>query len=189
LAQIFKELGIIEKYGAGVKRVIEDFKAYGLVEPTFEEKFGGFYVVVSDGKLKKGTTQEISNNINGFGATTQETTQEIEATTQEIALEIEATTQEIKTTTQKITQEIIERIIRLIEENPKLSRRAMAELKGRDAGLPLRNRKPRPQDHSYGVFDAFERTGGAGSLQCASCATTQWLTQVRLLQLLYRQVH
>jgi len=130
LAQIFKELGIIEKYGAGVKRVIEDFKAYGLVEPTFEEKFGGFYVVVSDGKLKKGSTQEISNNISGFGVTTQETTQEIEATTQEITQEIEATTQEIKTTTQKITQEITDRIIRLIEENPKLSRRAMAELVG-----------------------------------------------------------
>ncbi|HLP61394.1 MAG TPA: ATP-binding protein [Candidatus Deferrimicrobium sp.] len=123
LAQIFKELGIIEKYGAGVKRVMEDFRAYGLVEPSFEEKFGGFYVVVSDGKLKEGTTQEIPNNINRFGATTQETTQETEATTQEIA-------QETKTTTQKITQEITNKIIRLIEENPKLSRRAMAELVG-----------------------------------------------------------
>jgi len=57
-------------------------------------------------------TQEISNNINGFGVTTQETTQEI------------------KTITQKITQEITDKIIRLIEENPKLSRRAMAELVG-----------------------------------------------------------
>jgi ATP-dependent DNA helicase RecG len=50
LAQIFKELGIIEKYGAGVKRVIDDFKAYGLVEPRFEERSGGFYVLVSDKK-------------------------------------------------------------------------------------------------------------------------------------------
>ncbi|HLP58842.1 MAG TPA: winged helix-turn-helix transcriptional regulator, partial [Candidatus Deferrimicrobium sp.] len=44
----------------------------------------------------------------GFGATTQEITQEIEVTTQKIA----------------------DKIIRLIEENPKLSRRAMAELVG-----------------------------------------------------------
>jgi hypothetical protein len=43
-----------------------------------------FIVVVSDKKLKSGTTQEISNNIGGFGTTTQETTQEIEETTQEI---------------------------------------------------------------------------------------------------------
>ena len=48
LAHIFKELGIIDKYRAGVNRVIEDFRAYGLEEPSFEEKFGGFYVVVSD---------------------------------------------------------------------------------------------------------------------------------------------
>lgn len=112
LAQIFKELGIIEKYGAGVKRVIENFKAYGLAEPSFEEKSGGFYVVAPGGKLKKGTTQEITNNINGFGATTQETTQEIEATTQET------------------TQEITDKIIQLIEENPKLSQRTIAELIG-----------------------------------------------------------
>jgi ATP-dependent DNA helicase RecG len=112
LAQVFKELGIIEKYGAGVKRVIEDFRAYGLVDPSFEEKFGGFYVVVSDRKVKSRTTQEIYNNINGFGATTQETTQET------------------GTTTQETTQEIANKIIQLIKENPQLSRRAMAELVG-----------------------------------------------------------
>ncbi len=69
LAQVFKELGIIEKYGAGVKRVIEGFRIYGLEEPSFEEKFGGFYVVVSDKKSNSRTTQEIHNNIKGFGAT------------------------------------------------------------------------------------------------------------------------
>ncbi|MDQ1353877.1 MAG: Winged helix-turn-helix transcriptional regulator [Acidobacteriota bacterium] len=112
LAQIFKELGIIEKYGAGVKRVIEDFRAYGLLEPSFEEKFGGFYVVASDLKSKKGTTQEITNIINEFRATTQETTQEIEESTQET------------------TPEISEKIIQLIEKNPKLTRRAIADLIG-----------------------------------------------------------
>jgi ATP-dependent DNA helicase RecG len=108
LAQVFKELGIIEKYGAGVKRVIEDFRAYGLVAPCFEEKFGGFYVVISDRKVESSTTQEIYNNIKGFRATAQETTQEIGGT----------------------TQEITNKIIQLIKENPQLSRRAMAELVG-----------------------------------------------------------
>jgi ATP-dependent DNA helicase RecG len=105
LAQVFKELGIIEKYGAGVKRVIEDFRAYGLLDPSFEEKFGGFYVVVSDQKLKSRTTQEIYNNIKDFGTTVQESTQET-------------------------TQEIAAKIIQLIKENPQLSMRAMAELVG-----------------------------------------------------------
>ncbi len=94
------------------KRVIEDFRAYGLEEPSFEERFGGFYVVVSDKKLKSRTTQEIHNNIKEFGATTQETTQEIGETTQET------------------TQEIANKIIQLIKENPRLNRRAMAELVG-----------------------------------------------------------
>lgn len=109
LAQIFKELGIIEKYGAGVKRVIEDFRAYGLGEPSFEEKFGGFYVVVSDEKLKKGTSQEIPNNIKGFGATIQETSQEIGGTSQ------------------KTNQEINKKILQIIKENPRVSGKKMAQ--------------------------------------------------------------
>jgi ATP-dependent DNA helicase RecG len=52
LAQVFKDLGIIEKYGSGVKRVIDEFEAHGLAEPIFEEKAGGFYVQVSDKKRK-----------------------------------------------------------------------------------------------------------------------------------------
>jgi len=47
------------------------------------------------------TTQEIHSNINGFGVTTQET-----------------------------TQEIVNKIIQLIKENPQLNRRAMAKLVG-----------------------------------------------------------
>jgi ATP-dependent DNA helicase RecG len=108
LAQVFKELGIIEKYGAGVKRVIEDFRAYGLLEPSFEEKFGGFYVVVSDQKHSRKTAQEITE-------TTQETTQEITTTAQEIT---------------DTTQEVGGKILQLIRENPRLSRKSMAELTG-----------------------------------------------------------
>ena len=46
IANIFKEAEIIEKYGSGIKRIIESFKAYGLAEPVFEEMQGGFHVVV-----------------------------------------------------------------------------------------------------------------------------------------------
>jgi ATP-dependent DNA helicase RecG len=57
-------------------------------------------------------TQEITNIISEFKATTQETTQEIEESTQET------------------TPEISEKIIQLIEKNPKLTRRAIADLIG-----------------------------------------------------------
>ncbi len=48
IAQTFKELGLIEKYGSGVKRVIDDFTDYGLDEPNFNEIAGGFEVTVFD---------------------------------------------------------------------------------------------------------------------------------------------
>ncbi|MCK4762140.1 MAG: winged helix-turn-helix transcriptional regulator, partial [Candidatus Aminicenantes bacterium] len=100
LAQVFKELGIIEKYGSGIKRVIEDFKAHGLKEPSFEEKQGGFYVVVSSRTNAVGADREIQ----GTTQKTQDTTQKTQGTTQETkdtTQKTQGTTQETKDTTQK----------------------------------------------------------------------------------------
>lgn len=46
VASIFKELELIEKYGSGVRRVIDIFLAYGLPEPVFEMTQGGMAVTV-----------------------------------------------------------------------------------------------------------------------------------------------
>ena len=46
VATIFKELELIEKYGSGVRRVIDTFVAYGLREPEFEATQGGMAVTV-----------------------------------------------------------------------------------------------------------------------------------------------
>lgn len=46
VATIFKELELIEKYGSGVRRVIDAFVAYGLREPEFEATQGGVAVTV-----------------------------------------------------------------------------------------------------------------------------------------------
>lgn len=46
IATIFKELELIEKYGCGVRRVIDAFVAYGLPEPEFEATQGGMAVTV-----------------------------------------------------------------------------------------------------------------------------------------------
>ena len=48
IATLFKEAGIIEKYGSGIKRVLESIKSYGLKEPSFEE--------IQDGFLRMGTS-------------------------------------------------------------------------------------------------------------------------------------
>ena len=44
IATLFKEAGIIEKYGSGIKRVLESIRLYGLKDPSFEEIQDGFLV-------------------------------------------------------------------------------------------------------------------------------------------------
>jgi len=41
---MFKEVGLIEKYGTGIRRIRQGFADYGLPEPRFEEIGGGFRV-------------------------------------------------------------------------------------------------------------------------------------------------
>jgi ATP-dependent DNA helicase RecG len=36
IADLFREAGIIEKYGSGIKRITNAFVNYGLTAPTFE---------------------------------------------------------------------------------------------------------------------------------------------------------
>lgn len=53
IAEIFKSAENIEKYGSGIKRVIETFKEYGLDKPKFKVMLGRLNVIVF-----RGTTQE-----------------------------------------------------------------------------------------------------------------------------------
>ncbi len=47
LASIFKEAGLIEKYGSGIQRIQQQFIAYSLKSPVFENFQHGFRVIVS----------------------------------------------------------------------------------------------------------------------------------------------
>lgn len=53
IARAFKEAGIIERYGSGIKRIKEDCKLHGVIEPKFEEFVHGFRVTVYKEKLSK----------------------------------------------------------------------------------------------------------------------------------------
>ena len=46
IAAMFKEAGIIERYGSGIGRIIADFKEYGLAAPVFDEVGSSFRVTV-----------------------------------------------------------------------------------------------------------------------------------------------
>jgi len=58
IATLFKEAGIIEKYGSGIKRVLESIRSYGLKDPSFEEIQDGFLVTFFKSTQK--TTQKTS---------------------------------------------------------------------------------------------------------------------------------
>ena len=58
IATLFKEAGIIEKYGSGIKRVLESTRSYGLKDPSFEEIQDGFRVTFF--KTTQKTTQKTS---------------------------------------------------------------------------------------------------------------------------------
>ena len=46
VAEIFRDCGLIERYGSGVKRAIDQIKEYGLPEPEINENSSGFDVIV-----------------------------------------------------------------------------------------------------------------------------------------------
>ncbi len=54
-----QEVGLIERYGSGIRRVINICKDHGIIEPAFEEKPNGFMVtnfkeeLKEDGKTKR----------------------------------------------------------------------------------------------------------------------------------------
>ena len=60
IALMFKECGLIEKYGSGIERIKNLFKAHGLKEPKFEEQQKGFKVTV----YKETTQEKINEGIN-----------------------------------------------------------------------------------------------------------------------------
>jgi ATP-dependent DNA helicase RecG len=51
IARAFKEAGIIEQYGSGIKRIKSECKLHGVIAPIFEEFVHGFRVVIYKEKL------------------------------------------------------------------------------------------------------------------------------------------
>jgi ATP-dependent DNA helicase RecG len=45
IASIFKEVGLIERYGSGISRICRLFEDYGLEAPVFENFQHGFRVI------------------------------------------------------------------------------------------------------------------------------------------------
>lgn len=62
IADIFKEIGFIEKYGSGIQRIINYFSAAGLPKPSFQNQSNGFLVTVFT-NVTENVTENITENV------------------------------------------------------------------------------------------------------------------------------
>jgi ATP-dependent DNA helicase RecG len=58
IAKAFKEVGLIERYDSGIKRIVNICKEYNVKQLTFEEIFDGFRVVLF--KEKTDVTKDVT---------------------------------------------------------------------------------------------------------------------------------
>ena len=62
IADIFRSMGLIEKYGSGIQRIINYFKEAKLPKPTFKNQSNGFVVTVF-AKINNLDTQNVPRNV------------------------------------------------------------------------------------------------------------------------------
>ncbi len=58
IADVFKSLGLVEKYGSGIRRIMEHFMKYGLPAPVFQNISDGFMVTVFGKKTVEKTVEK-----------------------------------------------------------------------------------------------------------------------------------
>jgi ATP-dependent DNA helicase RecG len=51
IAKAFKEVGLIERYGSGIRRILNICEEYGIIQPKIEEVFNGFRILLYKEKL------------------------------------------------------------------------------------------------------------------------------------------
>lgn len=68
IASAFKEAQLIEKYGSGIKRILEAFVKYGLKPPVFENFQSGFKVTVFSEEMSGTVSGTVSATVSGTTA-------------------------------------------------------------------------------------------------------------------------
>ena len=64
IALMFKECGLIEKYGSGISRIKKFCKEHNIIEPKFQEIQKGFQVTLYKEKLNEGVSEGVSEGVN-----------------------------------------------------------------------------------------------------------------------------
>ncbi len=59
IARAFKEVGMIERYGSGIRRILNICEQYGIIQPKIEEVFNCFRILLF--KEKRNSTDVVDN--------------------------------------------------------------------------------------------------------------------------------
>ena len=63
IADVFKDMGEIEKYGSGIRRVINEFRKAGQPDPVWQRISDGIMVTVYLGDANDGTNENVTENV------------------------------------------------------------------------------------------------------------------------------
>src|SRR5690606_8195132 len=66
VADFCKHIGVIEKYGSGIQRVVSQFHDYRLPTPQFTQIAEGFMVTVTDGVVENVVENEVDNVVENY---------------------------------------------------------------------------------------------------------------------------
>ena len=116
IAKAFKEIGSVERYGSGIKKVFDICRDYGVISPKFEEKFNGFFVTLYKEKLDvpKDVTKDVTRM-------SQEMSQEMSSIMQ-LVKENSAITAEEMAVKLNVTTRTVYRIISVLKKEGLLER-------------------------------------------------------------------
>jgi ATP-dependent DNA helicase RecG len=65
---MFKECGLIEKYGSGIERIKKLCKEHGIITPKFEEIQKGFQVTLYKEKVNEGVNEGVNGGVKSLYA-------------------------------------------------------------------------------------------------------------------------
>ena len=135
IAEIFKEVGLIEKYGSGIKRVRKEFTDYGLPEPTFKNSSNGVIITAFGTNYKGGAipdeTIELTENEKKGSEEIKKSSEKTEDMSEESSEEIAESSEKrekMSEKTEDMSETSSEKIVTIIKENPSITIEALSAL-------------------------------------------------------------
>ncbi len=130
IADFCKDLGLIEKYGSGIRRVLELFRTSGLPVPEMRNLSGGFQVTVFAGVEKiADVTESVEKSKEKTSESKEKSVEKMVDVTESVEKSKEKTSRS-KEKTSRSKEKSVEKIMAIIRANPKVTQRELIQLTG-----------------------------------------------------------